>query len=135
MVWMEDMTVTIDPVVVLHYLITIATLAAAVYVVTAAVKSYRCHRDQLHGQVVSLWQKVLSLFRCSATWFLGSMQIIGSAVLNGLDWVAITLHEPMLKEVLDKYFDPKIVGIVLLVSGFLVLWARARTLKVQPDAQ
>lgn len=103
-----------------------ALIAFGVCVVVFA--NWRADRTFASWAVLKWYKKWFMVARDSATMLLGYAQIVASGVLQNLDSLATMLHMPEITQILDKYFDPKIAGYVLLVSGMLIVWARGRTL-------
>jgi hypothetical protein len=120
---MEAMTI-----VIARYILTFLALGVAILVVTAAVTQWRKLRQTSGWKDTSFLSKWIAVARGSATWLLGCVQIVGAAIIDNLESIASALGQPHIADILEKHFEPKLVGSVLLVSGLFILWARSRTL-------
>lgn len=115
----------------MHYVTVAVNVFAALLalgVIGVNVYNWQVDRQMPWWEETPWHGKCFRVARDSATMLLGYAQLVVSALLQNLDSLANALHMPEITQVLDKYFDPKIAGYVLLVSGMLIIWARSRTL-------
>lgn len=108
--------------------LNVVALVIALIVVIVVILNWRADRT-FDGWAERKWyEKGFKVCRDSATMLLGYAQIVAAAVIENIESLANALNMPQITDVLEKHFDPKVAGTVLLVSGLFIVWARGRTL-------
>lgn len=108
--------------------LNILALLCTLCVVTVWVINWRNDRLAPDWKDLWWWHKGIRISRDSATMLVAWCQIAASGLLTNAAAIADALGQPQIAQVLDKYFDPKVVGYVLLTSGLITMYARGRTL-------
>jgi hypothetical protein len=74
------------------------------------------------------YEKIFACCRDSATWLWAYVQWVAAGLLAGSTWLAEAVGQPEVAAIMQQYFDPKVVGSVLVVCAIFTMWTRARTL-------
>lgn len=104
---------------VIIWSLMLGSVLLGIYIAVHMVRFYRA--------TSGTWkERLLATARSSHNMLVGYAVVLGSAVINGLNTLVSVMQMPEVQAYMQQFLDPKTVGIVLSIIGFVSMIAAIR---------